>query len=57
MTEIAIALGELRAYLRWLGRRGGDPEANHEEADDLLLRYIDDPGVTEAFRAIKKWYA
>lgn len=34
-----------------------DPERDHEEADELLLAFIDDPNVTEAFERIDKWYA
>lgn len=34
-----------------------DAETAHVEADTLLLEYIGDPAVREAFRAIKKWYA
>lgn len=29
----------------------------HREADRLLLAYIGDEDVTEAFEAIEKWYA
>lgn len=32
-------------------------EGQHIEADDLLLRYINDPEITAAFEAIAKWYA
>lgn len=35
---------------------GGDREADHLEADRLLLEYIDDPEVTKAFENIPKWY-
>jgi hypothetical protein len=35
----------------------GDPEFSHCEADDLLLKFIDDDKVTKAFNAIEKWYA
>lgn len=35
---------------------GGDVELNHEEADGLLLEYIDDPDVTDAFGSICKLY-
>lgn len=35
----------------------GCEEANHLNADDLLLEYIDDDRVTEAFDDINKWYA
>ena len=34
-----------------------DYEITHHEADDLLLAYINDEAVTEAFDAIPKWYA
>lgn len=45
-------LAELRAL-----QESGDPERAHAEADDLLLRFIDDPEVAEAFDAVPKWYA
>jgi len=35
----------------------GDCEMDHCDADDLLLAFIDDPEVTEAFNDIDKWYA
>ena len=34
-----------------------DQEIAHTEADDLLLTYIDDPEITDAFKKIKKWYS
>lgn len=34
-----------------------DIEKNHIEADNLLLQYINDKKVTEAFKDIYKWYA
>ncbi len=33
-----------------------DREQGHIYADKLLLEYIDDAEVTEAYRAIDKWY-
>lgn len=36
---------------------GYDPEADHIEADKLLLAFIDDGEVAAAFEAIAKWYA
>lgn len=33
-----------------------DPEQGHMDADKLLLAYIGDPFVTEAFEAVPKWY-
>lgn len=32
-------------------------EENHIEADGLLLRWINDPEIIEAYLAIEKWYA
>lgn len=34
-----------------------DTEIQHGEADDLLIKYIDDDEITEAYDAIHKWYA
>lgn len=34
-----------------------DPEASHIEADELLLDYINDPEITEAFEGVAKWYS
>lgn len=36
---------------------GYGPEEAHAYADDLLLEYINDELVTDAFDKIKKWYA
>ena len=38
-------------------RIDGDQEDWHWEADNLLLQYINDERVTEAFREIDKWYS
>lgn len=35
----------------------GDTESNHSSADSLLLHYINDDEITEAYTKIKKWYA
>lgn len=35
----------------------GDPEADHSQADSLLIWYINSPEVNEAYNAIDKWYA
>jgi len=32
-------------------------EDDHKRADDLLLAYINDKEVTEAWKAIEKWFA
>ena len=34
-----------------------DWESAHAEADNLLLRHLNDPELTEAFRAVARWYA
>lgn len=34
-----------------------DLEEVHIQADNLLLEYINDPEVTEAFEKIDKWYS
>lgn len=47
LIEKLLELAELNA----------DQEASHLKADDLLLEYIDDERVTEAFENIEKWYA
>ena len=48
---------ELILALQHLAEHSGDPEADHSAADALLLAYIGDPAVTEAFESIEKWYA
>ena len=35
----------------------GDYEYHHAKADQLLLDYINNEKITEAFNKIKKWYA
>lgn len=34
-----------------------DPEYGHIRADQLLLTFIGDDRVTDAFDAVRKWYA
>ena len=34
-----------------------DPELAHSEADELLIRYINDKDIEEAFEEVPKWYA
>lgn len=55
-TTTTMTREELLVELRTL-HGPQDPESAHEQADDLLLEYINDPEVTAAFEAIKKWYA
>lgn len=47
---------ELVARLKEL-QSCGDPEIAHGEADDVLLEFIGDPEVSNAFNAIDRWYA
>ena len=46
----------LAQQLTELGQ-GHDYEVNHHTADLLLLAYIDDAAVTDAFLALGRWYA
>ena len=48
---------ELIRTLKAVQKTMNDPELAHEEADRLLLEYINDEKVRAAFAAIKKWYA
>ena len=53
-----ITYDDLLAALR--ERRYGsyhDQEIGHKEADILLLRYINDPAITEAFLKVGRWYS
>lgn len=38
-------------------RLDSDYEKSHGEADELLLRYINDEEIEEAYNALEKWYA
>lgn len=49
--ELLKKLRELQALSQ------DDEEVAHADADDALLEFINDPEVTVAFEAIKKWYA
>lgn len=53
MVKIEI-LQKLEALAQY---NDGDIEANHGDADDLLLELIDDEEITKAYNSIKKWYA
>lgn len=51
-------LQELRAAADRCERPGGcDAEIEHGSADDLLIRYINDQDVTDAYERITRWYA
>ena len=51
-----ITKEELLEKLRELSNRG-DTEDSHSEADFLLLDYINDEEIREAFVKIERWYA
>lgn len=53
--EDSMSRNELMAKLRELV--GGECEESHAKADALLLEYIDDQEIAEAFDSIEKWYA
>lgn len=52
-----ISRKDLLSSLKELHDEQGDIEAMHAEADELLLRYINDTEVEEAFEEVPKWYA
>lgn len=58
-TQQAIDRDVLLAALRALEDDGGrrDFEDDHYSADQLLLRFIDDPEVADAFEKVGRWYA
>ena len=35
----------------------GDTEAAHSDADDLLIKYINDVDIQDAYEQVDKWYA
>lgn len=48
----------LIATLEKIAERGAvDPEKDHADADDALLKFIGDKRVTKAFNSITKYYA
>lgn len=49
--EVIRKLKELEVESR------SDGEYPHEEADELLLEYIDDKEITQEFKRILRWYA
>lgn len=51
-----MTVDELVAKLEEL-QSSDDPEDAHGSADYLLIEFINNERVTEAFGAIKKWYA
>jgi hypothetical protein len=54
-----VTRDELVAELRLIADNfnGGDVEAGHLRADQVLLAFIDNQAVTDAFDAIDRWYS
>jgi len=48
---------ELIEKLKGLHGEDADAEIVHGMADKLLLEFINDPEVTEAFEKVGRWYA
>ncbi len=55
-TKEVLLKEKLIEYLKEL-KNHCDTESAHIEADNLLLEYINDDEITEAFKDIDKWYA
>ena len=53
----AIDAERRAAVLYALRHLGDEQEGDHESADELLLELIGDPDITEAFKALPRWYA
>lgn len=47
----------LLKVLKELSEIKHDPEVAHSEADEAILRYINDPEIEKAFEEVPKWYA
>lgn len=52
-----ISKAELLKELQELSKDSADPEASHAEADELLLRYVNDSEIEQAFDKVPRWYA
>jgi len=52
-----MTIEELIQSLKNIKANGGDEERDHSKADRLLLDYINNQEVSDAFDAIDKWYA
>ena len=55
-NEPAITKVELLSNLRELTEIR-DPEITHVEADELLIKYINDKDIERAFDEVPKWYS
>lgn len=56
MTDKQITKEELIRKLNELAE-DDDYEMTHAEADDLLLLYLNDEEIKEAYDSVGKWYA
>lgn len=54
--ELIEALKKIK-YMQETKSGGGDFEDHHLEADALLLQYINDKDISNAFFDIEKWYS
>ena len=52
-----MSVEELVESLRDITYEKYDQETGHRRADELLLQYIGDDRVTDAFDAVGKWYS
>ena len=57
IKKLNILIDKSEIYCSEPFKINGDPSDWHLEADELLLSYIDDPEITQAFAKIEKWYA
>ena len=56
MTDKQITKEELIKKLKELAK-DNDCEMTHAEADDLLLLYLNDEEIREAYENVGKWYS
>ena len=56
-NDDVLSVAKLVAALDYIATNCGDVEEAHQWADRLLLEHINDPDVTKAFHAIRKWYS
>ena len=54
---MAITKKQLIKALEKIADEGEGHETDHRQADLLLLEYINDTAVSDAFADIEKWYA
>ncbi len=55
MNTPRISKENLIDYLKRMN--GVNVDADHRKADELLLEYINDPEITEAFEEMEKYYS